>query len=303
MNDPQMLRNGDYFAVLDVGERQAVVGNSAGRAYQVQSQYTIVSGFLTARGQLVLMAQNGLSDEILVYGKDGSQVLRRVTHSSRNGKPVQAVLSEDGSVLATAYIVYNGSEMASYITFFDLSAAGGAYTDRISANFYYPDTIFGDLWISGGSCFAVGDNKILRYNISGVPELADTQSLSNQIYLEDHSDSLYAVIFGTDRMMAEDSMKDYLVVYNTSGQEILRRRLENPTYLQVSGERLIYGEGYQYTCLDAKGKEVWHESARQRTLYYGLRPGGRQVIKMAEDGYHLMDILTVEEEKNERGTD
>ena len=65
---------------------------------------------------------------------------------------------------------YNSNKLVGKVTFFDLTVSGGTFTDRISANFVYPNTIVTDLIISGNKCVAVGDNLMAGYELGGVPQ-------------------------------------------------------------------------------------------------------------------------------------
>lgn len=294
MTNPTIFTAGDYALILDVGGRTVLLCGKEGLIYQAATQYTILTGSLNDSGWSAVIGESALEHEVLVYSGTGERVLRRLTKGSTDGQPVAAVLNHDGSCLVTAYAAYNSSQIVGKVTFFDLTVSGGTYTDRISANFVYPNTIITDLLISGNQCVAAGDNLLAGYELSGVPREKWSRSLTNQIQAMDFGDSFFAVLYGEALTNTQESLKNALIVYNMDGGEMFRKDLENPSYLQAAGELIVYGEGRSYVCADARGRSKWFYNALEDVQSFDPLPGGKKVVRTSAGAMHIMNIVGAE---------
>lgn len=294
MTNPVMRIAGDYALILDVGGRTVLVCGPEGLIYQASTQYAILNGSVNESGWTTVIGESVLEHEILVYSGTGERVLRRLTKGSTDGQPVTAVMSGDGNYLVTAYAAYNSNELVGKVTFFDLTVSGGTFTDRISANFVYPNTIVTDLIISGNKCVAVGDNLMAGYELSGVPQEKWSRGLSNQIQAMDSGDAFFAVIYGQALTNTQESLEHKLVVYNMDGNELYRKDLEKASYLQAVGDLIVYGEGRSYVCLDTKGRSKWFYNALEDVQAFYPVPGEKQVIRTSGNAMHIMNIVGAE---------
>lgn len=294
MSNPALKILGDYALVVDVGGKAVLLCNTEGMVYSAITQYSVLSGTLNTNGWVTVIGEDGLQNEVLVYDTAGTQVLRRVTDSAANGQPMCAVLSEDQKTLVTAYTSYDGSSLTGRVTFFDLSVSGGIYQDRIQANFTYSDLIIAELYLQGSRLVAVGDNRIVGYDISGVPEERWNTQLSNQIRMADYTDGYYAVVYGAELSHMDAGLENMLVLYNMNGEEVYRKQLENPSFLQAVGGQFVYGEGRSYVCIDNKGRSRWFYNALEDVEAFYWLTEGKSVLKVSGSSIQTMNVVGAE---------
>ncbi|MBQ7916827.1 MAG: hypothetical protein IJ315_08625 [Firmicutes bacterium] len=299
MTNPVLEINGQYAMIVDVGGKHAVVCNNQGQVYTAQTQKTILTGSINAEGWITLISEEALEHDIIVFSKDGAQVLKRVTNGSIDGQPMTAVLSDDCKKLVSAYVAYNSSKLSGRVIFFDLSVSGGTYTDRISANFVYEDTIITDLYLDGDSCAAIGDNLMLGYDISGIPAEKWKKELTNQIGAAAFSDGFYTVIYAEELSHTQETLKNQLVMYNLQGEVLYQKALENPSYLQTFGSHVVYGEGRSYVCVDVKGRSEWFYNALEDVQAFYPVKDGETVLKVSGSSVQLMNIVSAETQEDE----
>lgn len=299
MSNPVLELNGRYGLIMDVGGKHAVVCGKDGQVYSAQTQKKILTGSINAKGWITLITEEDLEHDIVVFSNDGTQVLKRVTGGSADGQPMTAVLSDDGQKLVTAYLAYNSSKLSGRVIFFDLTAAGGVYTDRISANFVYEDTIITDLYLNGEQCVAIGDDRMMGYDMSNIPAEKWQKELTNQIDAVALSDSFYTVIYGEELSHTQETMRNELIMYNMQGEVLYQKTLENPSYLQAFGEYVVYGEGRSYVCLDVKGRSQWFYNALEDVQAFYPVKDGEKVLKISGSSVQLMNIVSAETEEEE----
>lgn len=291
MQEPRLLEADSYAAVLSLKGNSAIVCNADGVVYSITTEFPVLTGYLNEKGDLAVVTQQGMEQKILVYNVQGTLKLERVTNSAKDGQPMAVALNEDSSVLATAYTDYSSDVLQARVTFYDLTAAGGTYTDRISANFVYQDLILSDLVIRGRNCLAVGDTRMIGYSLSGTPEQsfekAWTYKLAAAAYLEDTA----AVIFGDELTHEGENLKNMLVLYKLNGEESARIALENPTWLQAEKGLLIYGEGRTYTCIAGDGSQKWQYSSPVDISDFMISEDGKSVIVLSGQTFHTMNII------------
>ena len=291
MQEPRLLESDSYAAVLSLKGNNAVVCNAEGAVYSITTEFPILTGYLNENGDLAVVTQQGMEQKILVYDVQGTLKLERVTNSAKDGQPMAVALNADSSILATAYTDYSSDVLQARVTFYDLTAAGGTYTDRISANFVYQDLILSDLVIRGKTCLAVGDTRMIGYSLSGTPEQsfekAWTYKVAAAAYLKDTA----AVIFGDELTHEGENLKNMLVLYKLNGEEAARTALENPTWLQTEKGLLIYGEGRTYTCIAGDGSQKWQYSSPVDISDFMITEDGKSVIVLSGQTFHTMNVI------------
>ena len=291
MQEPRMLETDSYAAVLSLKGNSAVVCGAEGLIYSITTEYPILTGYLNEEGDLAVVTQQGAEQKILVYNAQGNLKLERVTSSSKDGQPLAVALNADASVLATAYTDYGSDVLQARVTFYDLTAAGGTYTDRISANFVYPDLILSDLVIRGKTCIAVGDTRMIGYSLSGTPEQSFEKPWTYKLAAAAYQKDTIAVIFGDELTHEGENLKNMLVLYKLNGEEAARVALENPTWLQTEQGLLIYGEGRTYTCIDGTGTQKWQYSSPVDISDFMISEDGSSVIVLSGQTFHTMNVV------------
>ncbi len=297
MTNPVVCMASEYALVMDVGGKSAVVCNQEGLCYQVVTQYPILTGDINENGWITLIGEDVLQHEILVYSNEGNQVLRRMTSGASDGQPMAAILNDEGTCLVTAYTAYDSTTLSGRVTFFDLTVSGGTYTDRISANFVYDDTIITDLYIEGNTCIAAGDGRIIGFGLDGTPAEVWNKQLTNQIAAMDFGDGFLGIIFGEALSHEAESFENHLVLYGMDGSELYHTTLENPSFLQAVGDHIIYGEGRSYVCIDTKGRSEWFYNALEDVQAFYPLSDGRRVIRRGGSTLYVMNIVGAEEGK------
>lgn len=295
MTSPVVCMASEYALVMDVGGKSAIVCNREGLCYQVVTQYPILTGDINENGWITLIGEDALQHEILVYSNEGNQVLRRMTSGTSDGQPMAAILNDEGSCLVTAYTAYDSTTLSGRVTFFDLTVSGGTYTDRISANFVYEDTIITDLYIEGNTCIAAGDGRIIGFQLDGTPAEAWNKQLTHQIEAMDFGNGFLGIIFGEALSHEAESLENHLVLYGMDGAELYHTTLENPSFLQAVGDQIIYGEGRSYVCIDTKGRSEWFYSALEDVQAFYPLSDGRRVIRRSGSTLYVMNIVGAEE--------
>ena len=86
-----------------------------------------------------------------------------------------------------------------------------------------------------------------------------------------------------------------MVVFGADGSELYHTSLENPSFLQASGDRLIYGEGRSYVCVDSKGRSQWFYNALEDVQAFYPLSDGKRVIRRGGSTLYMMNIVGAEE--------
>lgn len=119
MTSPKMKQAGDYFLVIDILGHDAYLFHKDGEGIRhIRENLPILNGFLNEEGQIALLLEADLSNQIKIYSKDGVPLIERGSVLAQDGAPVSLALSQDGMHLATSYMHVLGAKPEARITMF-----------------------------------------------------------------------------------------------------------------------------------------------------------------------------------------
>ena len=89
-------------------------------------------------------------------------------------------------------------------------------------------------------------------------------------------------------------LENMLVLYNMNGEEVYRKQLENPSFLQAVGGQFVYGEGRSYVCIDNKGRSRWFYNALEDVEAFYWLTEGKSVLKVSGSSIQTMNVVGAE---------
>ena len=298
MSAPYMLKAGKYISVADrLGTSLLLIQN--GRIVNsISTEETVLLHCVNENGAGAAVLDGGNMHIVNLYSATGEILMQRRTYASTDGIPVAIALSENGSRLATGYIIYTGSRVQTVVTVFDLTESGAELVDRIVGSVVFENSVITDLRFDGDRCFFAGTDRFGMLNTSRGCETIWEQTLSYQMESFVMEDTYFAVRYGDGLAGTATPVTNNIVVYDYNGNVLYEESVSGATYLDAWGDTLICCAGRRCYGLTPKGSPKWQADLTedfQRLIAFdsgdtvaALRNGQityyRVTVKNAEEG-------------------
>lgn len=162
-----------YCVFADKGHQDICITDGTGANYHISAPNKIVDVRVAAQGVIAVWTDSVEADNIFLYDVNGTLLLDIETDIAADGFPIAFDLSPDGTKLVTSYIKID-DELTSWVTFYNFSAVGQNYSDRVVGSYSFPGKVIPSVKFAGNErvCVYTDDGCIL-YRMKETPaELA-----------------------------------------------------------------------------------------------------------------------------------
>lgn len=264
MTSPICVSRGNYAAVFELSGRNAIVYNTQGKAYSVNTESPIIKAYVNETGLLALLMNSSDGYLIQIFSSSGSLMISR-PEVDKNVYPIDIKISSDNKVFAVSYINTNDIKVISNIVFYYINYNESQNLDGIFAGIDSDPDIFIAIisFMKDDKLIAVSDKSIIAANING-----------EKIWEYKLTNSLSAISFGKNDIIAlaySDNIIDTIGESKKQGTvELLNLNGKvtgtfdsggNVTYLKSNKYGTIVGVGKTYTCLNDYGNRIWEHKA------------------------------------------
>lgn len=212
MASPKTMTAGNYFCVYDSGGGEADVFSSSGSMVKIKVKGQITRAVVSSSGVSALLADDGESHRILVYGTDGQQKASGELHTQNAGYPIALSLSPSGDTLLVSALDLSSGDIKTTLLFYDFSPSGAALKNNITARFSYSGRVIPALHhFEDGRSAAFSDNEVIIFSRSSSPTVEKEIFLKEKIRSVLTSPKYFALITGDENCT--------LTNYSSSGKK------------------------------------------------------------------------------------
>ena len=214
---------GSYIVMAEKNSNSISLFDESGNQMDLTSSYPVVGVEVSKQGVVAATLDDGTANYIEVTSKDGEKIASGRTVLSGDGYPVDVSISEDGEKIVASYLSVSSGAVSSKVVFYNFSSVGQNEVDRIVGGFnQYETTLVPDVeFINNTTVVAVGDNMFSIYTIDEKPKLKYEKEFSENVDSFFYTSDYIGFVFS-----GTESGERQLVVYNTSGKEILREEFD-----------------------------------------------------------------------------
>lgn len=211
MAAPKTVKAGGFFCVYDNGGGEADVFSSAGNMVKIKVKGQITRAAVSSSGVSAVLADDGDSHRILVYGSDGQEKAGGELHTQNSGYPIALSLSPSGTTLLVSALDLSSGDIKTTLLFYDFSPSGASLKNNITARFSYSGRVIPSLHhFDDGRSAAFSDNEVIIFSSSSVPTVEKEIFLKEKINSVLMSPKYFALITGDGR--------NTLTNYSSSGK-------------------------------------------------------------------------------------
>lgn len=258
MTIPQLISEGSYAAVGDMGGKTIHVYGENGLLYTVQTEGALVQFGLNKNGYLSVISKKDTAYSIQIYNGGGTLLKGRVEESD-GVFPLSSDVSDDNKSFAVSYLDTSDIEPIGHVLFFYINPDDSEnYTDSMFAAVEKGGEIIPIVgFMQGGALAAVSDCAV--YGISSSGQEVWSYSIENRVQQVSLSEKNHVVLALGDAIANKDGREKGTVCWiDSSGNESASYEGGGDiNYLQVSQQGVVIGVDKIYSGIRNNGKLAW----------------------------------------------
>lgn len=218
IDNPQLLKNQEYMAMVDVMGKKAFLFSGDGFLSEITTEYPILFGALSVTGVVALVLEDEEAHRIQLYNKEGILVAERVTHFKDDGYPVAAALSDDAEILVAGYLKVETGQIKTDLCVFSFGEEGENHTENILGIFSIKDNVVPELKFLDNTHFVgIGSRKLQFYSVSTTPKLVSERELNNEINNLTYTQDQVLIDYGKLTTTEKNNLENHVVAYDAEG--------------------------------------------------------------------------------------
>lgn len=233
MQDPIIATNGNVVAIGDYNGREVYILDENKRLGEISTNMPIRNIAVAQTGRVAVTVADTKITWIQIYDPDGTWRFEVRTTMDKSGYPVATALSPNGELLALACIYVDSGVIKSRVAFHNFGQVGENKSDFYVNGYTYPDTVILTIrFMDNATAYAVGDDRLVFYGGSQIPEVTNTYLFEEEIQAIYNNENYVGLLFKGNSIDARHK----LLVYRNTGEKI------NDFLFDIDFEHLFFGQ-------------------------------------------------------------
>lgn len=233
MQDPIIATNGNVVAIGDYNGREVYILDENKRLGEISTNMPIRDIAVAQTGRVAVTVADTKITWIQIYDPDGTWRFEVRTTMDKSGYPVATALSPNGELLALACIYVDSGVIKSRVAFHNFGQVGENKSDFYVNGYTYPDTVIPTIrFMDNATAYAVGDDRLVFYGGSQIPEVTNTYLFEEEIQAIYNNENYVGLLFKGNSIDARHK----LLVYRNTGEKI------NDFLFDIDFEQLFFGQ-------------------------------------------------------------
>lgn len=225
--------NGNVVAIGDYNGREIYILDEEKKLGEVTTNMPIRSIAVAQSGRVAVVVADTKITYVQIYDPDGEWKFEVRTTMNQSGYPVAAALSPNGELMGLSCIYVDSGVIKSRVAFYNFGQVGANKSDYYVNGYTYPDTVIPAIgFMTDGAAYAVGDDRLVFYGGTQIPEATNTHLFEEEIQAV-YSDENYVGLLFRD---SSTGAQHRLQVYRTSGEKV------GDYLFDIDFEHLFFGQ-------------------------------------------------------------
>lgn len=268
------------FAVADNGGNTILVFTEEGLKGEIETTLPIEKIAVSDQGIVTAILRNESSPMIISYDAVGNILVEQQVTMSTTGYPAAIEMSDDGNMLAAAYLYISGGSLKSKVIYYNFGETGQQKQDNIVTSDDYDNTVMTEIFFMGNDrSVVVGDDRFVIYRGRDIPEKEKEIELDQEIQSVFHSDRYIGFI-----LLNQEKSGYELRLYNKLGEQVISRDISG-TYsnVKIDGDEVIMYDGTRCCIITAAGIKKFEGDISVDALEIFKAPGINRYYVMSGD--------------------
>lgn len=217
MQNLMIATNGNVVAIGDYNGREVYILDEEKKLGEISTNMPIRSISVAQTGRVAVTVADTKITYVQIYDANGKARFEVQTTMNQSGYPVASALSPNGELLALSCIYVDSGVVKSRVAFYNFGMVGENRSDWYVNGYTYPDTVIPTIgFLTDGTAYAVGDDRLLFYSGSQIPEVTNTHLYEEEIQAVYSNENYVGLLFRDSTVGAQHRLQ----VYRNTGEKI-----------------------------------------------------------------------------------
>lgn len=210
----------DYLAIYDKKGTQIYIMTSQGLVSNIETTMTIEQVSIAAQGTVAVLMGDQSNSYLVVYDKNGKELVNGAIYGEDGGYPIAIALSNDAIKLAVSMLDINDGKVKTTIAFYNFGSVGENEIDRIVSANSFSDMVIPQLdFVSDDRMVAYGDSEIAIFEGTQKPKLAQEIPLTGEAKSIFNNNKYVGVVYSNN----DENLTHHVAVYDMHGFTVMEK--------------------------------------------------------------------------------
>lgn len=288
MDNPEVDVCEEYCVVYDKKGTKMSVFNQSGKVGEIQTKLPVMKAKVASQGVVAAVLEEKDTTWINLYDAQGNEIATIKTRIDSPGFPVDLELSDDGLLLAVAYLKVEDYKPASYVAFYNFGTTGRNQMDNLVSAYTYSGVMIPDIEYMENSHFAaITDNGFIVYKGKQIPEEKYKMTTEEEIMSVFFEDNSIGMIFRSN----DENIPYNMNLYNYNGKLDWSVGVEIPyDEIMVSDGRILLYNKNEFSIYTLKGACRYYGAVQEGNLRGMFKVAGNRYLMIMNEGNQTIKL-------------
>ena len=210
----------DYLVIYDKKGTQIYIMTSQGLVSNIETTMTIEQVSIAAQGTIAVLMGDQSNSYLVVYDKNGKELVNGAIYGEDGGYPIAIALSNDAIKLAVSMMDINDGNVKTTIVFYNFGSVGENEIDRIVSANSFSDMVIPQLdFVSDDRMVAYGDSEIVIFEGTQKPKLTQEIPLTGEAKSIFNNNKYVGVVYSNN----DENLTHHVAVYDMHGFTVMEK--------------------------------------------------------------------------------
>lgn len=208
----------NYLAIYDKKGTDIYILTPEGLTSHVETTMTIEQVSIAAQGTVAVLMQNQSTAYLVLYDKNGTELVNGAIYGEDGGYPIAIALSDDAIKLAVSMLDINDGNVKTTVAFYNFGSVGENEIDRIVAANSFSDMVIPKMdFVSKDRMVAYGDSEIIIFEGTQKPKVTQEIPLQGEAKSIFNNNKYVGVVYSNN----DETLTNHVTVYDMRGSEVM----------------------------------------------------------------------------------
>lgn len=250
MTAPVAVSFDEVAAIYETKGTEVHVYGIDGKMGTIKTDYPILKASVSSLGGVAVILENDENTLINYYSADGSLIASSSTNMRNPGYPVDLSISKDGLSLVVSYFVADGSDISSYLAFYNFGEAGKNKEDNLLDGVRFDGILVPKVqYLDNKTLVVYREDGFTLYKSTSLLEEVKKVTFEKEIISSFSDGDLFGFVFSGSGDHAFE-----MKVYNSSGGVQLESDFDLVyDKIKISDNQIILHNSNQFAIISASG--------------------------------------------------
>ncbi len=220
MTNPAIDICDSYLAIYDKKGTKIYILTPDGLVSSIETTMKIKQVSIAAQGTIAVLMGEQDRSYLVVYDKNGNELVNGAIYGEDGGYPIAIALSNDAVKLAVSMLDINDGNVKTTVAFYNFGTVGENEIDRIVSANSFADMVIPEMsFVSNDKMIAYGDSEIILFEGTQKPKMTQEIPLPEEVKSIFHNKKYIGVVSSNN----DETLTHHITVYDLRGSTIMEK--------------------------------------------------------------------------------